>query len=87
MTKHGPSPVVLPASVIEQLRSAESVLAIAPRHDARLVMPRLGEAVEPAHAERVTPWWRGVDVRDAKPAQAIEAQPAPRPRAMPFPLD
>lgn len=28
MTKHGPSPVVLPASVIEQLRSAESVLAI-----------------------------------------------------------
>ena len=29
----------------------------------QLVMPRLGEAVEPAHDERVTPWWRAVDGR------------------------
>ena len=23
-------------------------------------MPRLGEAVEPSHVERVEPWWRAV---------------------------
>jgi hypothetical protein len=26
-----------------------------------LVMPRLGEPVEPAHVETVTPWWRDVE--------------------------
>jgi len=42
---------------------AETLLALAPRRDARLVMPRLGEPVEPARVERVVPWWRGVDQR------------------------
>jgi hypothetical protein len=40
---------------------AETLLALGPRRDVPLVMPRLGEPVEPAHVERVTPWWRSVD--------------------------
>ena len=36
---------------------AEVLLAKAPEG---LLMPRLGEPVEPAHAEAVQPWWRGV---------------------------
>jgi L-ascorbate metabolism protein UlaG (beta-lactamase superfamily) len=66
---------------------AETLLALAPRHDARLVMPRLGEAVEPAHAERVSPWWRGLDARRAGAAPVVEAPAEPLPTAMPFPLD
>ena len=45
----------------------ERLLELAPRTSARLVMPRLGEAVEPAHAERVQPWWR----QGAAPASAL----------------
>src|SRR5213075_1689345 len=40
---------------------AESLLALGPKAGAQLVMPRLGEPVEPSHAERVEPWWRVVD--------------------------
>jgi L-ascorbate metabolism protein UlaG (beta-lactamase superfamily) len=36
----------------------------------RLVMPRLGEPVEPQHAEAVAPWWRQVETRAAHPARA-----------------
>ena len=66
---------------------AETLLALAPRHDAQLVMPRLGEAVEPAHAERVTPWWRGVDARGVDAAPATDDEPMTLPKAVPFPLD
>ena len=37
-----------------------------PKAGAQLVMPRLGEPVEPAHAEGVEPWWRAVDGRRAR---------------------
>src|SRR6266576_2077241 len=40
---------------------AETLYAHARDKGAQLVMPRLGEAVEPAHADVVTPWWRAVD--------------------------
>jgi L-ascorbate metabolism protein UlaG (beta-lactamase superfamily) len=67
---------------------AETLLALAPRHDAQLVMPRLGEAVEPAQAERVVPWWRAVDASDADvAAAAAPVEPPALPKAMPFPLD
>ncbi|MBV8125451.1 MAG: MBL fold metallo-hydrolase [Burkholderiaceae bacterium] len=36
---------------------AEVLVAKAPEG---LVMPRLGEAVEPAHVDGVTPWWRAI---------------------------
>ncbi len=64
----------------------ETLLALAPKTDAQLVMPRLGEPVEPAHAERVTPWWRGVD----QVTLFDEASPpavASLPRQMPWPID
>jgi L-ascorbate metabolism protein UlaG (beta-lactamase superfamily) len=47
---------------------AESLIELAPRHGADLVMPQLGEPIEPANAERVRPWWRGVEADPASPA-------------------
>jgi L-ascorbate metabolism protein UlaG (beta-lactamase superfamily) len=73
----------------------ETLLELAPRQDAQLVMPRLGEPVEPSAAEKVTPWWRSVatlkrpgtatDEDAAKDAAADEAQSLPK--AMPWPVD
>ena len=65
---------------------AEALLELAPKTGAQLVMPRLGEAVEPAHAERVHPWWRAVDTIAPQPqpdAPAVQTLP----KAMPWPLD
>ena len=64
----------------------ETLLALAPAQGARLVMPRLGEAVEPARVEGVTPWWR-------EAGRAIGGTAAPRdipitvPRSLPWPID
>ena len=64
----------------------ETLLTLAPQHDVRLVMPRLGEPVEPAHSEAVTPWWRGVDkAAHGKPPAAPEVTRLPK--AMPWPID
>jgi L-ascorbate metabolism protein UlaG (beta-lactamase superfamily) len=65
---------------------AETLLALAPAKGAQLLMPRLGEPVEPAHGPDVTPWWRAVE------AAADHAAPAPTPamtlpKSMPWPLD
>ncbi|MEJ8840038.1 MBL fold metallo-hydrolase [Ramlibacter sp. AN1133] len=70
---------------------AETLLELAPKLGAQLVMPRLGEAVEPAHAQAVEAWWRGVETRAPRaPAQAPEAS-APAlgglPKEMPWPID
>ena len=65
---------------------AETLLEQAPKAAARLIMPRLGEAIEPAHAEKVTPWWRAVEGsaigkrRFAAPALSL-------PKSMPWPMD
>ena len=65
---------------------AETLLELGPRAGVPLLMPRLGEAVEPAHVNRVTPWWRGVDAQ-----RRSEIAPAPEPmrlpKAMPWPID
>jgi L-ascorbate metabolism protein UlaG (beta-lactamase superfamily) len=63
---------------------AEVLLERGPKAGARLVMPRLGQPIEPAHAQRVEPWWRVVD------SLSLESKPeAPTtlPNAMPWPLD
>jgi hypothetical protein len=50
------------------------------------VMPRLGDAVEPARVEGVTPWWR-------EAGRPIGGTAAPRdipitvPRSLPWPID
>jgi L-ascorbate metabolism protein UlaG (beta-lactamase superfamily) len=65
---------------------AETLLALGPRQGARLVMPRLGEPVEPAHAAAPVPWWREVGLR-APAALPVAAQPQTVPKSMPWPLD
>jgi L-ascorbate metabolism protein UlaG (beta-lactamase superfamily) len=66
---------------------AEVLLEQGPKQGAQLLMPRLGEAVEPAKGEPATPWWRQAEAptpgRPAKPAEAA----SPMPQAMPWPLD
>jgi L-ascorbate metabolism protein UlaG (beta-lactamase superfamily) len=64
---------------------AETLLELGPRAGARLVMPRLGEPIEPTHAERVEPWWRAVDTT-GEPELDTTA-PATLPKAVPWPLD
>jgi len=65
---------------------AESLLKLAPKAGAHLVMPRLGEAVEPAHAEIAKPWWRAVD---ASHRNELRGDPSAikLPKSVPWPLD
>ena len=67
---------------------AETLLSLGTKANARLMMPRLGEAVEPAHAEAVTPWWRAVGGQAGSMSQPDSPAPTVRlPKAMPWPLD
>ena len=64
---------------------AERLLELAPNTDAQLLMPLLGQPVEPAHAEMVKPWWRAVDNTTIEPApQEREVTLSP---SAPWPLD
>lgn len=65
---------------------AEVLLERGPKIGAPLVMPRLGEPVEPSHVERVEPWWRSVDASAAAPVAQAPAASA-LPKAMSWPLD
>jgi L-ascorbate metabolism protein UlaG (beta-lactamase superfamily) len=65
---------------------AERLLELAPQTDARLLMPLLGQPVEPAHAEIVKPWWReaeGTPAGIASPDQGEVTVAA----SAPWPLD
>jgi L-ascorbate metabolism protein UlaG (beta-lactamase superfamily) len=67
---------------------AETLLELGPKQGAQLLMPRLGEAVEPAHGEPAQPWWRAADAPGRKRAKHAEPQdPAKMPKAVPWPLD
>jgi len=58
---------------------AEKLVALAPALRAELVMPRLGQPIEPARVERVETWWR-TQPRPAgvsTPQQAVAHTPAP----------
>jgi L-ascorbate metabolism protein UlaG (beta-lactamase superfamily) len=64
---------------------AETLLALAGATP--LLMPRLGEAVEPSRAPTVTPWWRAPAGRVPAPPRAVEEE-EPTPGApLVFPLD
>jgi L-ascorbate metabolism protein UlaG (beta-lactamase superfamily) len=65
---------------------AEALLELGPTAGARLVMPRLGEPVEPALAGDVEPWWRAVDTtaREPEPDTPVAAT---LPTAMSWPID
>jgi L-ascorbate metabolism protein UlaG (beta-lactamase superfamily) len=65
---------------------AERLLQLAPQTGAELLMPLLGQPVEPAHTETVRPWWREVDavlIAPAEPADPVVTLPA----SAPWPLD
>jgi L-ascorbate metabolism protein UlaG (beta-lactamase superfamily) len=65
---------------------AEALLELGPKAGAQLVMPRLGEPVEPAHAEGVEPWWRVVD-RTAQQPEPVAPAAITMPDSMPWPID
>jgi len=62
---------------------AEVLLELGPKAGAQLLMPRLGEAVEPAREPRLEPWWRAVDTVSRKP----EPEATTLPKTVPWPLD
>jgi L-ascorbate metabolism protein UlaG (beta-lactamase superfamily) len=63
----------------------EVLLTRAPKEGVRLLLPQLGEPVEPAHEHAVRPWWRAVD---EQPASHLPSEPAiTLPKAMPWPFD
>lgn len=64
---------------------AERLLQLAPTSAARLVMPRLGEPVQPLHATALEPWWRAA--RGTVPPHDVHAKPVRLPQSMPWPLD
>jgi L-ascorbate metabolism protein UlaG (beta-lactamase superfamily) len=66
---------------------AEELLKNASQVNGPLIMPRLGEPIEPAQAGKVDPWWRSVDTLAAK--KPVEAEPAEEtlPKSMPWPID
>lgn len=58
---------------------AETLLELAPRRDVRLLMPRLGEPVEPAREFRPRPWWREAEGLPGAVPQVPAHHPAPHP--------
>jgi L-ascorbate metabolism protein UlaG (beta-lactamase superfamily) len=72
---------------------AETLLARGSKRGVRLVMPRLGEPVEPDHVERVSPWWRAVERRTQREVgvEARERSQEPSettaPKSLPWPID
>jgi L-ascorbate metabolism protein UlaG (beta-lactamase superfamily) len=66
---------------------AETLLELGALRGSQLLMPRLGEAVEPKHAQRVQPWWRGVDAGEKVPVPQPVEEEAAAPVAVPWPLD
>jgi L-ascorbate metabolism protein UlaG (beta-lactamase superfamily) len=68
---------------------AETLLALGAPRGAHLVMPRLGEAVEPSRVHAVEPWWRPLgaaeDERPETPAQ--DQEPPSVTEGLAWPLD
>jgi L-ascorbate metabolism protein UlaG (beta-lactamase superfamily) len=65
---------------------AETLLALAGPLGVPLLMPTLGQPVEPRERRPVTPWWRAVDSGSGAPVLAGR-QPEPLPGPMPWPAD
>jgi L-ascorbate metabolism protein UlaG (beta-lactamase superfamily) len=63
---------------------AETLFSLGPKRGAQLVMPRLGEPVEPAHGTPLTPWWRAVD---SAPSQLRIEPRVTLPKSTPWPID
>jgi L-ascorbate metabolism protein UlaG (beta-lactamase superfamily) len=66
---------------------AETLFAHVEQRGVQLVMPRLGEPVEPAHIERVQPWWRDVETAHAPGPAVSEADALSVAKTAAWPLD
>jgi L-ascorbate metabolism protein UlaG (beta-lactamase superfamily) len=70
---------------------AEVLFKQASRDHLPLVMPRLGQPIEPAQARVLDPWWRAVDASHGKRSKhantAITLEPERLPKSMPWPVD
>jgi hypothetical protein len=73
---------------------AEALVARAPSQGARLVMPKLGEPIEPSHAGDVDAWWRPLAAIERagaeQGAEHEEEEPPslpPHTEEVPFPMD
>jgi L-ascorbate metabolism protein UlaG (beta-lactamase superfamily) len=71
---------------------AERLLELAPSSPAALLMPGLGQALEPAHGPLLKPWWRQLRAAQTLSNKEFPAQDAParEPHLMPkeaWPLD
>ena len=69
---------------------AETLLEFGTKQGVQLVMPRLGEPVEPAQVDGVTPWWRAVDEPQSQPVLPESPGESPAmtlPKTMPWPID
>jgi len=66
---------------------AETLFARAPERGVQLVMPRLGEPVEPVQVEQVTPWWRSADAPQQAGPAVSEADALSLPKMAGWPLD
>ena len=64
----------------------ETLLELGAKRGTQLVMPRLGEPVEPSRAAPPRPWWRAVDASEAV-APLDDTPPMTLPKTMPWPFD
>ena len=62
---------------------AETLVRLAPQRSVELVMPLLGEAVEPARAAAINPWWRAVTALESKPHDERASTPEELPSLPP----
>jgi L-ascorbate metabolism protein UlaG (beta-lactamase superfamily) len=71
----------------------ETLVASAPAYGAHLVMPRLGEPVEPSRTEDVERWWRPLGAhseQEASRSLLVEEEPPslpPQAEGVPWPMD
>lgn len=67
---------------------AEVLHALSEKGSTPLLMPILGQPVEPAHVEKTDPWWRRVETRTGPPVAPSPEQPSKNlPAGLQWPLD
>jgi len=65
---------------------AEVLLTLGPKQGAQLLMPRLGEPIEPRHGHRLAPWWREATLRPSR-KRFVHPPAISVPKSAPWPLD
>ncbi len=65
---------------------AEALLELGPRAGVQLLMPQLGDPVEPAHGRSLEPWWRVANTA-GKHRRRASGLTATVPKSMPWPID